>query len=145
MNPLPRFPARALAAVAFGVAFAASPPASAQGKDDQWEISSKVEMPGMPMAMPAQVVKICVGKNGKDEDFVPKQNNCRMVDSKRTGNKFTYRMECGGNDPSTMDGEVNFGTGAYDGKMKMTMTKSKESMLMTYSGKRTGDCTAPAK
>ena len=29
-----------------------------------------------------------------------------MMDSKRTGNKFTYKMECTGNEPSTMDGEV---------------------------------------
>ena len=97
------------------------------------------------MSIPAQVVRICVGKNGKDEDFVPKQNNCKMVDSKRAGNKFTYRMECSGSDPSTMDGEVTFGAGAYDGKMKMTMTKTKDTMQMTYSGKRTGACTAPPK
>ena len=68
-----------------------------------------------------------------------------MVDSKRTGNKFTYKMECTGNDPSTMDGEVTFGTGAYEGKMKMTMTKTMQSMQMAYTGQRVGTCTAPTK
>ena len=29
-------------------------PVAAQGKDDLWEISSKMDMPGMPMAMPAK-------------------------------------------------------------------------------------------
>ena len=29
---------------------------AAQGKDDLWEVTSKMEMPGMPMAMPAQPV-----------------------------------------------------------------------------------------
>ena len=40
-----------------------SPHALAQGTDDQWEISSRMEMPGMAISVPAQVVKICVGKN----------------------------------------------------------------------------------
>ena len=44
--------------------------------------------------------------------------------------------------PRTMDGEVVFGTGAYEGKMRMTMTGSSQAMQMTYSGKRTGSCTA---
>ena len=49
----------ALAAV---IVVAASLPATAQGKDEQWEITSKMEMPGMPMAMPAQVNRICVAQ-----------------------------------------------------------------------------------
>jgi len=66
-----------------------------------------------------------------------------MVENKRAGNKFTYKMACAGNDPSTMEGEVVFGTGAYEGKMRMTMTKTNETMQMTYSGQRVGSCTAP--
>ena len=50
------------------VALAAASPVAAQGKDDLWEVSSKMEMPGMPMAMPAQVNRVCLGKNRKDED-----------------------------------------------------------------------------
>jgi hypothetical protein len=67
------------------------------------------------------------------------------VDSKRTGSKFTYRMECAGNDPMTMVGEMTFGTNAYDGQMRMTMTKTKDTMNMALSGTRVGDCTAPTK
>jgi hypothetical protein len=133
------------AAALLVVALAASLPVAAQGKDDLWEISSKMEMPGMPMAMPAQVNRVCVGKNRKDEDLVPRQANCRVVDSKRTGSKFTYRMECTGNDPMTMIGEMTFGDNAYDGQMRMTMTKTSDTMNMAVSGKRVGDCTAPAK
>ena len=123
----------------------ASIPVSAQGKDDLWEISSKMDMPGMPMAMPPQVNRVCVGKNRKDEDLVPRQSDCRMVDSKRTGSKFTYKMECTGKEPMTMVGEMNFGTNAYDGQMRMTMTRTNDTMNMSVSGKRVGDCTAPAR
>jgi hypothetical protein len=126
-------------------ALVASCPVAAQGKDELWEISSKMEMPGMPMAMPAQVNRVCVGKNHKDEDLVPKQSNCRVVDSRRVGSKFTYKMECTGNEPMTMVGEITFGNNAYDGQMRMTMTKTNDTMNMAVSGKRVGDCTAPAK
>ena len=126
-------------------ALVVSLPVAAQGKDDLWEISSKMDMPGMPMAMPPQVNRVCVGKNRKDEDLVPRQSNCRVVDSKRAGSKFTYKMECTGNEPMTMVGEMTFGTNAYDGQMRMTMTKTNDTMNMAVSGKRVGDCTAPAK
>src|SRR6186997_2267578 len=68
--------------------------AAAQGKDDLWEITSKMEMPGMPMAMPAQTQRVCVAKTGKDDDYIPKRENCRLQDSRRTGNKVTYKMVC---------------------------------------------------
>ena len=126
-------------------ALAASLPVAAQGKDELWEISSKMDMPGMPMAIPPQVNRVCVGKNRKDEDLVPRQSDCRMVDSKRTGSKFTYKMECTGKEPMTMVGDMNFGTNAYDGQMRMTMTRTNDTMNMAVSGKRVGDCTAPAK
>lgn len=102
-------------------------------------------MPGMPPGMGAQVNRVCVGKNRKDEDLVPRRDNCRIVDSKRTGSKFTYRMECTGNEPMTVVGEMTFGNNAYDGQMRMTMTGTKDTMTMALSGRRVGDCTAPAK
>jgi hypothetical protein len=126
------------------VALAAASPVAAQGKDDLWEVSSRMEMPGMPMAMPAQVNRVCVGKN-RDEDLIPTRDNCRVVDSKRTGNRLTYKMECTGNEPSTIVGDLTFGNNAYDGQMRMTMTRTNDTMNMKLSGKRVGDCTAPAK
>ena len=117
-------------------------PASAQGKDDLWEVSTKMEMPGMPMAMPAQTNRVCSAKNREDEEFVPRQGECRMLDSKRTGNTFTYKMECSGSHPSTVDGAITFGSNVYDGKMHMVMKGTNDAMDMTFSGKRVGDCTA---
>ena len=127
------------------VALAAASPVAAQGKDELWEVSSKMEMPGMPMTMPAQVNRVCLGKNRKDEDLIPKQDNCRVVDSRRVGNRLTYKMECTGNEPSTIVGDLTFGNNAYDGQMRMTMTKTNDTINMALSGKRIGDCTAPAR
>jgi hypothetical protein len=127
------------------VALTGAPPAGAQGKDDLWETSSKMEMPGMPMAMPAQVNRVCLSKNRKDEDLIPRRDNCRVVDSKRVGNRLTYRMECTGSEPSVIVGDITFGNNAYEGQMRMTMTKTNDTMNMALSGRRVGDCTAPAR
>ena len=120
---------------------------AAQGKDDLYEVTSKMEMPGMPMAMPAQTSRVCVAKSGKDDDYVPRRENCRVLESKRTGNKLTYKMACTGKDAMTVDGEMTFGSNSYEGRMKMSgkMEGQPMEMMQTYSGKRVGDCTAPAK
>jgi hypothetical protein len=142
MKPARRDASRAVLALLSTIALGAASPAGAQGKDDLWEVSSKMEMPGMPMAMPAQVNRVCLGKNRKDEDLVPRQGDCRMVDSKRAGNKFSYRMECSSPEPSVIVGELTFGNDAYDGQMRMTMTRTNDTMNMALSGRRVGDCTA---
>ena len=54
-------------ALGFGVALVPAEPALAQGADDLYEITSRMEMPGMALSVPAQVVKLCVAKNGKDD------------------------------------------------------------------------------
>jgi hypothetical protein len=142
MNPNRRSIARVCAGAMLAVALAASLPAAAQGKDDLWEIVSKMEMPGMPMAMPAQTNRACVGKNRKDEEMIPKHGDCRMVESNRTSNKFTYKMDCSGQGAATIVGAITFGDNAYDGQMRMTMKQTNDTMNMTFTGKRVGDCTA---
>ena len=142
MNTCNRFTPRVCASIVLAAGLAASLPASAQGKDDLWEVSTKMEMPGMPMAMPAQTNRVCVGKNRKDEELVPKQGDCRIVESKRVGDKFIYKMDCAGNNPSTVEGAITFGNNAYDGKMRMTMKQTRDTMDMTFAGKRVGDCVA---
>ena len=123
-------------------------PAAAQEKDELWEITMKMEMPGMPMAMPPQVSKVCVAKGANDENYLPKQQgDCRNVESKRIGNKYTFKMICDGKNKMTANGEITFSDGAYDGRMQMTGTMEGQPMNMnqTYSGKRVGSCTAPPK
>ena len=126
------------------VAGSASTAALAQGKDDLWEITTKMEMPGMPMAMPAQTQRLCIAKGGKDDDYIPRREGCRVQDSKRAGNKVTYKMVCTGKDTMTVAGETTFGTNSYDGRMAMSgkMDGQQVEMNQTYSGKRVGDCTA---
>ena len=67
-----------------------------------------------------------------------------MQDSKRVGNKVSYKMVCTGKDTMSVTGETTFGANSYDGKMAMSgkMDGQQIDMNQTYSGKRVGDCTA---
>ena len=118
--------------------------AHGQGRDDLWEVTTKMEMPGMPMAMPAQVHRVCVAKNRKDEDLIPKRDNCRLLENARTGNKVTYKMACTGPEASEVAGEMTYVGDAYEGRMRITAKSGGQSMEMTqtFAGKRVGDCTA---
>ena len=145
MNTRKRSTPPICAGIVLAFALAASMQASAQGKDDLWEVSTKMEMPGMPMAMPAQTNRFCLGKNRKDEELVPRQGDCRMIESKRVDNKFSYKMDCSGNYSAIVDGTITFGNNVYDGQMRMAMKNTNDTMVMTFTGKRIGDCAAATK
>jgi len=132
--------ATSLAAAAVVLSFNAL----AQGKDDLWEVTMKMEMPGMPMAMPAQVNRVCISKTHKDEDLIPRRDNCRLLESSRSGNKLTYKMACTGPEPMTVSGEMTYAATSYEGRMQMVTQSGGQSMEMaqTFVGKRVGDCTA---
>jgi hypothetical protein len=116
--------------------------ALAAGSDELWEVSTKMDMPGMPFSMPGQTTKVCVQK-GHEKDpnnAVPKDKDqdCKMSDAKVSGNKSSWKMKCEGKHPMTGSGEMTYGEGTYTGKMKM---QSKDGdMTMVYDGKRVGTC-----
>lgn len=117
----------------------------AAGSDELWEVSSKMEMKGMPFAMPAHSSNVCIPK-GQEKDpnrSVPNDKNCKMSDVKPNGNKMTWNMRCEGKDAMSGNGEMTYGTGTYSGKMNM---HSKDGdMIMAYDGKRIGTCDAAAE
>lgn len=116
--------------------------AMAAGSDELWEVSSTMEMPGMPMAMPGQTVKVCLKKgNEKDpNNAIPKDRDCKMIDVKVTGNKAIWKMKCEGKSPMEGEGEMTRGEGSYSGKTVFRMKHGE--MKMVYAGKRIGTCQA---
>ncbi len=115
----------------------------AQGKDELWEVTTKMEMAGMPMAMPAQTSKVCTpaGQSGNAQK-VPQDDNCRMVESKQSGNKFTFKVVCEGKDKMTGEGEFTSGANSYTGvvRMKGMMEGERVDMTQSFSGRRVGNC-----
>jgi hypothetical protein len=119
--------------------------ALAAGSDELWEVTTKMEMPGMPFAMPAQTRNICMEKDhAKDPNYaVPKNRDqdCKMGDVKVSSNKSSWTMKCDGMNQMTGEGEMTRGDGTYSGKTIMH-AKDGGEMKMVYEGKRVGTCQA---
>jgi len=63
-------------------------------REGQWEITTKMEIPGMPMDMPPVKNTQCLTK----KDLVPGNfqpgQECTFPETKVTGNTVTWTLEC---------------------------------------------------
>jgi hypothetical protein len=116
--------------------------AYAQGSDDQYDITVKMEMPGM--AMPPMSQRMCVKKGASDEDLVPRQENCRVSDTARTGSRLTFKMTCTGPNPMTGTGDFTLVANGYNGQIRMKgkMEGQDVAITQTIDARRTGGCAA---
>ncbi|MDR2014132.1 MAG: DUF3617 domain-containing protein [Azoarcus sp.] len=107
---------------------------------EYWEMTTKVEMPGMPMAMPAQTYKICVGpgKQGDPGAVQQKDSDCQYSDMQRSGNTVKFKGTCTDKSGSkmTMTGEITSDSNSF--KSVTQMQTQGLSMNMTSNGKRVG-------
>ena len=132
-------------AVAGGVlALAMAPAVLAQGADDLYEVTVRMEMVGMPMQMPAMTQRSCVKKGASDADAVPHQDNCTVTNARRDGNKVTFSMVCTGREAMTGNGEMTYAGDGYAGTIRLKGKMEGQDMEMTQAitGRRVGACTA---
>ena len=114
---------------------------AAQG--EYWEVTTKMEMPGMPFAMPGRTSKLCLPKGGESDprNTQGKDSNCKMTDVKQSGNTVKFKGTCN-NEGETMNmaGETSHDSNSFKSNMKMTGKSHGEpvDMTMTSSGKRIG-------
>jgi hypothetical protein len=118
---------------------------SGSGPDELWEVTTKMEIPGMPMAMTPQTNQVCLKKDHKPSDAIPKQGECSMTNLTTVANRTTYTMVCTGANPMTATGDVTRTPTAYDGTTRIKSTRRGQEMEMTqvYSGRKVGACTNP--
>ena len=113
--------------------------AMAAGSDELWEMTTRMDMPGMPM--PAMTQTVCMPKGAAYKPGkVSHQKNCETTDLKVSGNKTSWKMHCSGRDAMDGSGEVTRTADTMKGSMKL----SSKDMQMTQaiSGKRVGTCQA---
>ena len=128
-----------LSALFTTIAFAA--PAMQPGL---WQITSSMEMPGMPN-MPPMTMQHCVKPADIQQGGLVPQNpdpQCKMLDYRLKGNTATWRVECKGDMAMQGTGSMTLGATSYSGTTALTMTQDGQAMSMTqrFSGKRLGDC-----
>ncbi len=128
--------------VAFFSGFLANNAHALQG--EWWEITSKMEMPGMPPemagmmgSMGAQKQKVCLAKGQQaDPTATSKDDNCTISDMRQSGNTVKFNMKCTGKDAMTGSAELTHTPNSFSQKIKMR--QDGEDMLMTSTGKRIG-------
>ena len=103
-----------------------------------WEIRTKMDIPGMPPEMAAQMgnktMTHCVkpGEGKWTDDRNKGDKKCEMVDSNTAGNKVTWKVKCA--DGTTGDGVVTHnGKDAY--KSEMIINSKEGKMTMKSEGK----------
>lgn len=115
--------------------------AFAEGTDELWEVTTKMEMAGMP-SMPARTTQVCKNKGDRDPTKTgsrDKDSDCKMVDLKQSGNKSSWKMVCTKPHAMTGTGEVTYAGDSYQGTMKITGEGM--DMTQTMSGRKIGNCT----
>jgi hypothetical protein len=133
--------ATGLAWAALGLGMAAG--AWAQGGPDElWNMSTRMEMAGMPaQAMNHQV---CMKKGETQPEKMSQDQNCKVTEQRKVGNTFTWKIVCTGRDAMTGEGRMTRSGNAMDGRMRMQGKSGGEPLDMTivYTGKLAGGCNA---
>jgi hypothetical protein len=112
-----------------------------------WEITTKMEMQGMPMQMPARKHTQCLTKKNMPKTMVPKEQDqdeeCKITDQKVSGNTVTWTMKCSGKDAMEVAGKTTYHGDTFEGTITMISNdpdEGKMKIINHISGKRIGEC-----
>lgn len=108
--------------------------------DGYWELTTTMEMAGMPMQMPPSTMQHCYTKEEvKDpKKTITTDKDCTITEFKQSGNKITWKMKCTGDKAGDFSGETVYKGDAYDSTMKM-QTQG-HTMNMKVKARRIGTC-----
>lgn len=113
-------------------------------QDGKWEITTKTEMQGMPMAMPATKFTQCMTKKDTVPQKPEKGQDCKITSTKVSGDIVTWTMQCKTKEGIIdSSGKITYKNDAFDGTVNMTMDytgSGKMQMTMIMTGKRIGEC-----
>ena len=135
----PRLAALLLAAGLLGAPPAAAAPAPA-ARGTYWEQTIEMEMVGMPFAMPAQTLKVCLPVDPwKAPPESKPDDTCRLEDLKVTGSTMKWRMVCTGEQKMEGEGEMTYSATSFSGRTHLR--SSEGDMKLKMKGKKLGgDC-----
>jgi len=111
-------------------------------QEGMWEITTKMEIPEMPMDMPPMKHTQCLMK----KDVVPQSSQagqeCKISQTKITGNTVTWTMQCSGGPGGDTkgNGTITYNGNSMNGTIKLTNTQSNMKMTSHLTGHRIGDC-----
>ena len=133
-----------LALAALALALALAPAASYAAEDGYlWEVTSQMEMEGMPAGMAGmgkRTSTFCRGEDPKEAITKDKgMKDCEIKDFKQSGTTVTMTAKC---KEGTAKMEVVYNADRTSYKGTMLMKHDGDDMTMRMSGKRLGPCDA---
>ena len=112
----------------------------AAGQDELWEITSQMNMPGMPAGMGAQTAKVCQDKDPSKHTMQGESaEKCKVTDTKKSGNRVTTTVKC---PDSTMVIDNTYNAARTEFKGTMKSTGGQGDMTVAMSGRKVGSCDA---
>ena len=116
----------------------------AQFKDGLWEITTQVEMKGMPQQMPPATMRQCITQSDPVPKNQDKNYECKTTGQKISGNMVSYTVECKGKEgvmltsgKTTYKGNMMDGAATTSFKMK---GQPEMQMNSKMKGKYIGPC-----
>ena len=112
-------------------------------KPGKYQITAKVEMPGMPVGMPPQTTTQCLNEQNPVPNTSAGAHGCKITGMKTKGNTVTYAMECNQEGMTVKTtGEMTYKGDSFEGTSKTNMGPSAGGMTVTtvIKGKRIGNC-----
>ena len=106
-----------------------------------WEITTTVEMPGMPVAIPPTKHTQCITK----EELIPQasaeKQDCTMIDQKTSGNTVSWTMQCNSSaGKSLSSGKITYSKNSFTGSFITEIPQAKMKMNSKMTGQRKGPC-----
>jgi len=112
-------------------------------QDGKYEITSTVEMPGMPMQIPPVTVTQCI----TNQDPLPNQSRdgqqCNIMDMKTEGKSVSWKMECSQHGQKMQStGKMVYYGDHFEGTTNTMLGAQSGNMMITtvINGKRIGAC-----
>lgn len=124
------------------LSFVAASALAQGGPDELWNMTTRMEMAGMPgQTFPSQA---CMKKGQAQPDKMSQDKNCKVTDVRTVGNKTSWKVVCSGRDAMSGTGEITRTRDSMDGRIRLQGKSGGETMDMTMvlSGKLAGGCNA---
>ncbi len=133
-----------LAAIALSLVWAPVAFADVNMQDGMWEMTMKMEMPGMSYEMPPVKYNQCMTKKELVPQKKEKNEDCKMIDTRIEGNTVYWKVQCRTRDGVVdSEGKITYSGNSFNGVMKTVMNDAKTGKMEItnrMSGKRIGDC-----
>lgn len=116
----------------------------AAGPDEQWEISTQMQMQMQGMSMPGTTAKVCQPATpAYDPSRGAMDKNCTVSDVRVVGNHSQWKMRCSGANAMQGEGDMLRTPDTLKGTIKMQAEGM--DMVMVMSGRRIGTCSQVAE